>query len=547
LVRMKQRLKSSKKSFFPLLKLILLSLIAVLILTFHNSTLAQVGRFHGDAFVSADIGDARVLIPFLADDSASSGICGLVFNGLTKLDKNLDITGDLAKRWKVSKDGLVITFYLRKGVKWHDGCAFTAEDVKFTYEALLDPKNGCPYTASYSDIKKIEIIDSHTIRFIYEKPYAPALHKLGMGIIPKHILENQGLRTSLFRRNPTGTGPYRFKKWKTDEYIVLEANEDYFEHAPYVDKHVTRIIPNQAVQFLELVAGSVDSMGLTPYQYRYRTDTERFKENFDTYKYLSHSYVYIGYNLEDPLFRDKKVRRALSYAVDKKEIIDGVLLGLGEICTGPFLKGTRFYSETAPSYLYDIEKAKSLLSEAGWADHDGDGVLDKDGIPFKFKLITNQGNKVRQDIATLVQRQLSRIGIKADVQTIAWAAFLNEFIDKKNFQAVILGWTMPQDPDCYNVWHSESSKEGGLNFISYKNDEVDKLIVEGRTTFDEEKRGVIYRKIHEFIAGDAPYTFLYFPYATPAVSKRFRGIEPAPAGISYNFIDWHVMQNERKY
>lgn len=544
---MKQRLKSSKKSFSPLLKLILLSLIAVSILTFRNSTLAQVGHSHGDAFVSADIGDARVLIPFLADDSASSGICGLVFNGLTKLDKNLDIIGDLAERWEVSKDGLVITFYLRKGVKWHDGHPFTAEDVKFTYEALLDSKNGCPYTASYSDITEIEIIDSHTIRFVYERPYAPALHKLGMGIIPKHILENQNLRTSLFRRNPAGTGPYRFKKWKTDEYIVLEANEDYFEHAPYVDKHVTRIIPNQAVQFLELVAGSVDSMGLTPYQYRYRTSTKRFEENFNTYKYLSHSYVYIGYNLEDPLFADKRVRHALSYAVDKKEIIDGVLLGLGEICTGPFLKRTRFYSKKAPSYLYNIEKAKSLLSEAGWSDHDGDGVLDKDGIPFKFKLITNQGNKARQDIATLVQRQLSKIGIKADVQTIAWAAFLNEFIDKKNFQAVILGWTMPQDPDCYNVWHSKSSKEGGLNFISYKNDEVDKLIVEGRTTFDEEKRGVIYRKIHELIAGDAPYTFLYFPYATPAVSKRFRGIEPAPAGISYNFIDWHVTADERKY
>jgi len=517
------------------------------IFLFLSSPILAQERDFGDAFVTAELGDARVLVPFLADDSASSSISSLVFNGLTKLDKNLNIVGDLAESWEVSEGGLVITFYLKKDVKWHDDYPLTAEDVKFTYEALLDPKNGCPYTASYTDIERIEIIDNHTITFTYRRPYVPALHKLGMGIIPKHILAGQDIRTSAFKRSPTGTGPYKFNKWKTDQYIILESNKDYFEHRPYIDKRVSRIIPNQAIQFLELSSGSIDSMGLTPYQYKHRAVTKRFKENFNTYKYLSHAYTYIGYNLEDPLFKDVRVRQAFSYAVNKKEIIEGVLLGFGEVCTGPFLKGTKWYSMDAAGYSYDIDKAKALLREAGWSDTDGDGMLDNGGVDFKFKLITNQGNKMRQDIATLVQRQLSLLGIKVEIQTIAWAAFLNEFIDKKKFQAVILGWTIPQDPDCFNVWHSESSKEGGLNFISYKNEEVDRLIVEGRAMFDVEKRERIYKRIHELIARDAPYTFLYFPYATPAVSKRFRGIEPAPAGIGHNFIDWYVTPGERKY
>ena len=463
------------------------------------------------------------------------------------MDKDLNIIGDLAESWDISKDGTEITFFLKKGIKWHDGTPLTARDVKFTFKAILDPKNACPYAASYQDIESIEIIDDFTVKFKYSKPYAPALSKLGTAIIPEHIYRKEDLRTSKLRRNPIGCGPYIFKKWKTDQYIILESNKDYFEHRPYIDRTVTRVIPDQAVQFLELLTGGIDAMALNSYQYFYRTDTDKFKTNYKKYKYLSRGYSYIGYNLNDPLFRDRNVRKALSYAVNKDEIIKGVLMGSGEPCTGPFFRETPYYSTKAEAYKYDKEKAQQLLLEAGWQDTDGDEILDKDGKPFKFKLITNQGNKEREDIATIVQKEWKELGIDVDIQILAWASFLNEFVDKKNFQAVILGWTLPIDPDCYIVWHSASSKKGGLNFISYKNEEVDKLIVEGRRTFDVEKRIKIYNKIHEIIADEAPYTFLYFPYTRIAVSKRFKGIEPAPAGIGYNFIDWYVDPGDRKY
>ncbi|MGB2630826.1 MAG: peptide-binding protein [Candidatus Omnitrophota bacterium] len=501
-----------------------------------------------DAYVSAGIGDARILVPFLADDVSSGSVCGLIFNGLTKVDKDLKVVGDLAESWDVLDGGLTITFHLRKGVKWHDGAPFTAEDVRFTYETILDPGTGCPYISSYSSIKTITVIDPYTIRFDYNRPYAPAILKFGMGIVPKHLFEKAGdVRKSAYAIAPVGTGPYRFTRWERGRYIILEENPEYFEHRPGIKHYIYRLIPDQAVQFLELVSGGVDSMSLNPYQYRYRSETSEFRERIRKYHYLAHSYTYIGYNLKDPFFADKKVRQALSYAINKKEIINAVLLGLGESCTGPFLKGSLYYDDSVPGYAYDPDKAARLLREAGWEDTDGDGILEKEGQEFKVTLVTNQGNQVREDIATVVQDQWAKLGIKVEINVIAWAAFLDQFVNKKKFQAMILGWTIPLDPDPYSVWHSDSMRPGGLNFISYSNPKVDELIVLGREEFAPAVRREIYHEIHRVISEDAPYTFLFFPYATPAIDKRFKGIIPAPAGIGYNFIDWYVPEDEVKY
>ncbi|MBN1871574.1 MAG: peptide-binding protein, partial [Candidatus Omnitrophica bacterium] len=394
---------------------------------------------YGDAYVTGSIADAVNLIPFLSTDSASHEITGLVFNGLTKVDKDLNIVGDIAERWEVSGDGLQITFHLRRGICWHDGKPLTSADVKFTFDTIRDPKTGCPYIASYQDIESVEVIDDYTVKFVYSQPYAPALSKLGTEIVPSHILKNEDLQRTPFKRRPLGSGRYIFEKWKTDQYIILKSNADYFEHRPYIDRYVTRVIPDQAVQYLELITGGIDTMGLTSYQYLFRTETDKFKVSYNKYKYLSHSYSYIGYNLEDPLFKDERVRRGLSYAVDRDKIIEGVLYGLGEVCSGPFFKETPYYNRNAEVYRYNKDTAKALFKEAGWVDTNGDGILDKDGTEFRFKLITNQGNKEREDIATIVQNQWRDIGVDVDVQVIAWATFLNEFVDKKNFQAVILG------------------------------------------------------------------------------------------------------------
>ncbi|MCK4851496.1 MAG: peptide-binding protein [Candidatus Omnitrophica bacterium] len=501
-----------------------------------------------DAYVSAGIGEARILLPLFADDVSSGTICGLVYNGLTRTDKDLKITGDLAERWEVLDHGLTIVFYLRRDVRWHDGAPFTAEDVRFTFETILDPGTGCPYISGFTDIEKIRVIDPYTIRFEYKRPYAPALLKLGMGVIPEHLFRDEkDIRKSVYARAPVGTGPYRFSRWETGQYIVLEANQDYFEHPPGIKRYVFRVIPDQAVEFLELISGGIDSMQLNPYQYRYRSDTPEFKERINRYLYLAPSYTYIGYNFKDPILKDKKVRQALSHAINKREIIDAVLLGLGEVCTGPFRRESAYYDDSVSLSGYNPEKAAALLREAGWKDADGNGILEKDGREFRLRLATNQGNQTREDVAAVVQRQWAALGIKTEIQVIAWAAFLDQFIGRRDFQAVILGWSLPIDPDCYSVWHSDSMRKGGLNFISYSNERVDRLIEEGRREFVPAKRREIYHEIHRCIAEQAPYTFLFFNYSTPAVNRRFKGIRPEPAGIAYNFIDWYVPEREVKY
>ena len=510
-----------------------------------NSLQQDISR---DAYVDASIGDARVLIPVYADDSVSGGICGLIYNGLTKVDKDLNIAGDLAERWDVSDDGLVITFYLRKGVKWHDGEPFTSKDVKFTFETIKDPATGSPYISGFSDIRSIRAIDPYTVQFEYSAPYAPALLKLGMGIIPEHIFADiKDIRRSEYARAPVGTGPYMFSEWESEKFIILKANPEYFMRVPGIKRYVCKILPDQSVQYLELVSGEIDSMTLTPYQYKYRSDIKEFRERINKYRYLTPSYTYLGYNMKDPVLSDLRVRRALSRAVNKKEIIDAALLGLGEPCTGHFWKDSVYYNHEVDLYGYDPGEAVRLLAQAGWKDTDGDGVLDKDGLVLSLKIVTNQGNKVREDVATIVQRQWADIGVKAEIQVVAWASFIDQIIDKKKFQVILLAWMLPLDPDCYSVWHSDSIREGGLNAVSYSNPAVDLLIEKGRREFDIEKRKEVYHEIHRLIAEDAPYTFLYFSYRTPGINKRFRGIEESPVGLYHNFIDWHVPRDEVRY
>lgn len=502
---------------------------------------------YGDIIVRGDIGDASNLIPILASDSASHSIAGLIYNGLVKYDKNMNIVGDLAESWDISKNGLVITFHLRKGVKWHDGRPFTAKDVLYTYQVTVDPKTPTAYAGDFLKVKKAEVLDDYTFRVTYDKPFAPSLISWSSAILPRHLLEGQDITKSSLARHPVGTGPYLFKEWLAGQKIVLVSNADYFEGRPYVGGHVTRIIPDMATMFLELRARNIDMMGLTPLQYTRQTENNLFRQSFDKYRYLAFAYTYLGYNLKHPFFVDKRVRQAISYAINKEEIISGVLLGLGKPATGPYKPGTWAYNENVKTYSYNPQKARELLRAAGWTKTNNDGFLEKDGLPFTFELITNQGNETRQKCAEIIQRQLKEVGIDVKIRILEWAAFINDFINKRRFEAVILGWTIPLDPDAYDVWHSSKTAPEELNFISYKNPEVDALLEKARSTFDQKLRKKYYDRFQEILVEDQPYTFLYVPDELVIISKRFRGIEPAPIGLSHNFIKWYVPKDEQKY
>jgi peptide/nickel transport system substrate-binding protein len=222
-------------------------------------------------------------------------------------------------------------------------------------------------------------------------------------------------------------------------------------------------------------------------------------------------------------------------------------LGLGQDATGPYKPGTWPYNPNVRRYPHDPAKARELLAEAGWRDSDGDGILDKDGRPFSFTIVTNQGNDPRMKSGEIIQRRLRDVGIDVRLRVIEWASFLKEFINPGNFDATIMGWSIPPDPDSYDVWHSSKTRMGELNFVNFKNAEVDELLEKGRRTINQQERKKYYDRFQEILAEEQPYTFLFVPDALPVVAARFRGIEAAPAGIMHNFNEWYVPEGEQKY
>jgi peptide/nickel transport system substrate-binding protein len=501
---------------------------------------------YGDTIITSSIGEPSNLVPLLSSDGASHEVAGYIYNGLVKYDRDLNIVGDLAESWDISKDNLSITFHLRKNVVWHDGKPFTAHDVMYTYKVTVDPKTPTAYAGDFRLVKKAEVLDDYTFRVSYDKPFAPALMSWGIAIMPRHLLEGKDITASPLRRSPIGTGPFIFREWIAGDRVILTANPNYFEGRPYLDRYMMRIIPDSATTFLELKQSGIDMAGLTPMQTLRQTDFPKFKREFNKFKYLSFTYVYLGYNLRHQFFKDKRVRQAISYGINKKEIIDGILLGEGVEATGPFKPDMWAYNGNVKKYEYNKEKALALLKEAGF-QKGPNGILQKNGTPFEFTVLVNQGNDVRIKCAELIQRRLSEIGIGVKIRVLEWAALINEFIDKRNFEALVMGWSISQDPDPFDVWHSSKQGTKELNFIGFENKEADDLLVKARHTLDREERKKYLFRFQEILAEEQPYTFLFVPYANVAIHKRFKGIDPGPAGIMYNFIKWYVPENQRRY
>jgi peptide/nickel transport system substrate-binding protein len=502
----------------------------------------------GDAIVVASASDARTLIPILASDSSSAEICGLLFNGLVKYDKDLNIVGDLAESWEIKEGGLVIVFHLKKNVRWHDGYPFSAEDVVFTYQRIIDPHVPTPYASDFLKVSSCEAVDPLTVRVTYREPFAPALMSWGLWIMPKHILEGVDLNQGSFpKKIPIGTGPYKFKNWARQEKIELVANADYFDQAPFITRYISRVIPDPATLFFELETLGVDAAGLSPLQFTRQTTNKLFNNAYRKFRTPGFQYTYLAYNLTDERFSDKRVRRALSYAVNTEQIIRIVLLGLGRPITGPFLPQSWAYDQSVQPMAFDPDRARTLLTDAGWIDTDHDGWVEKNGEEFTFTILVNQGLDVRTKTAELIQKYLKDVGVRVKIKVLEWSALLTEFIDKRRFEAVLLGWSLSKDPDVYDIWHSSKTKEGEFNFISFKNAEVDKQLEEGRRTFDIEKRAACYHRIHRIIAEEQPVMFLFAPDSLDVISSRIEGIAPAPAGISYNFTKWWVPKDKQRY
>jgi peptide/nickel transport system substrate-binding protein len=465
-------------------------------------------------------GEVSVLNPILSTDSVSSAVEGAIFSGLVTVNEKLEMVPDLAERWEVLPDGKTWTFHLRRNVKWHDGVPFTADDVKFTFDSILNPKvNSVRRSDFIIEGKPIEfkVIDQNTVQAILPQPFAPFLINAGIGILPRHLLAGKDINKADFNRKPVGTGPFSFKEWRSGDHVTVVRNPDYYLGKPLLAQIVYKEIPDENSRLVALEADEIDETDIPPKDYA-RMKTAK---GVNVYEYDALLYTYLGFNLASPKFANPKVRQALVYATDKKQLVDLIFKGLASPAYAPSAPVSWAYSNKVPKYEFDPEKARRLLKEAGQEN-------------LEFTILVNQGNKEREKAAVILQQQYKKVGVKVNVRVLEWSALLkivNAPKDPKDFDAVIMGWSLGLDPDAYSIWHS-SQYPRGFNFVKYNNSEVDKLLVEGRTTIKKDQRRKIYRQLWNLIAADQPYIFLWYPKTVSGIRERVGGLsKPGPAGM----------------
>jgi ABC-type transport system substrate-binding protein len=462
-----------------------------------------------------------------------------------------------------TEENPVIVFHLRRGVRFHDGREVTSRDVRFTYETIMDARNLSPRVPDFEPIKSIETPDSYTVRVIYKELFQPGFESWAMGILPEHLLNRDALaaearaagkdpatfsvRDSQFNRRPVGSGPFRFASWDSDVSIRLERNDGYWEGPPNFQEYLIRILPDALTAELAFYAGTSDGYVAQAHQVARLQNDPRFHVN----SVLGLGYSYIGYNLRRPVFQDGRVRTALGMSINVDEIIRYVLYGQGRRTTGPFPQQTAYYDPDVMPVPYDPEGAARLLAEAGWRKN-AKGILEKDGKPLEFTLITNSGNDERQAIMVIVQNAWRRLGVKVEILALEWAVFIRERVNKLDFDAVVLGWSMGLDADIYQIFHSSQAGPQQLNFVGYANPRADELMVRIRREYDDARQTALARELHRLIAHDQPYTFLYVRRSLalldgkiarevrrPDGTTQFLPFEPNRLGrINFHFNEW---------
>jgi len=540
----------------------------------------------GDWLVNHSLTDPEQLNPLTSSDATASEILGYIFEGLLTRDpRTLELRPLIAEsRPVISQDKLIYTFRIRRDARFQDGRPVTGEDVLFSVKAIKCPLVNAPFLRVYfNSLIDAQLVDEYTIRFVMKEPYFRNESVLGgITILPRHYYDPENLLgkatvgsllqdpakqpdpvrrfadnfNKSYNRNPMGSGPYKFHSWKTGQEVDLLRDPKYWGKDKagidqvYLDRIKYRIINNQDAALVTLKSGGLDMIDrLTPVQHVRGTGSERFKRQFQKLSYFTPYYSYIGWNNDHPIFKDKRVRQALSYLTDRRQILKTILFDLGELVDGPIYFFRPEYDKTLYSYPYDPKKAMELLAQAGWKDTDGDGILDKviDGrrIPFRFEFKSPSGASTGKSVVLVLQDELKRHGIVATIREIDWTIFLDD-VKNHRFDVVVMAWGMSaSEPDEYQVWHSSQAANKGSNHISYKNGRVDKILEDYRREFDPKKRIELYKEFQKILNQEQPYTFLFARKFVSAVQRRFRGTEVYPEGLKPQ--EWWVPPSARRY
>ncbi|NLN93787.1 MAG: hypothetical protein GX130_10840 [Candidatus Hydrogenedens sp.] len=483
------------------------------------------------------------LNPLTSTDYYASTVLAWVFDTLLDRDQEtLESQPALAERWEISEDHLAYTFYLRRDVVFSDGAPLTARDVKFTFDKVMDPAVDAPNLRNYYiDIRECEVLDEYTVRFVCNEAYYQHLIMLGgLSIIPEHIYGEGDFNRHANNRKPVGSGMYTLEEWETGQRISLHRNDSYWgtreKGWPWFDRIEYAIIPDDNTAFQVLTKGELDFMSMPAELFMRRANTARFQQRFNRFAYFRPAYNYLGWNMRKSMFQDKRTRQALTMLLDRELIRDEIYYGQAEVIAGNFMPGSAEWNEDIEPWPFDPERAKELLARMGWEANEKTGLLERNGIPFRFDAATTNQNPVAEKVLTLYKEELARVGIELTIRLMEWASLL-ERVDKREFDAILMGWSMPPDPDPYQVWHS-SQADAGSNYVGFINPEADEIVEAARRSFDKEERIRLYKRFQEILHEEQPYLFLLTPKVLAAGDKRLHGIQVYPFGVDQR--EWFV-------
>ncbi|MFH1454227.1 MAG: peptide-binding protein [Armatimonadota bacterium] len=473
----------------------------------------------------------RTINPVMASDGTSMALCNLIFNPLVKFNENMEITGSLAEGWEISKDKKTWTFFLRKDVRWHDGTPFTARDVKFTFDKLYDENTNTFNRGMFIINNKpvdVKVIDDYKVQFTLPEVFAPFETYLTMlGIVPEHLLKDADINKCEFNNTPVGTGPYKLQAWHQGDKIILEANKDYFDGSPKIQQIVYKIMPSREAGKIALQRQEIDIYSPLDEQDLKTLNEYSFLKKYEAPEF---DYYYLAFDLTNPVFKDIDVRRAINHAIDKEKLLNNVAPGMGDIINGPMPKASWAYTDNVIIYNYDPKKAEELLEKSGYKKG-SDGIYEKDGKKLEFEIMYLQTNPRFHKIGVLIQSFLNTVGIKASLRSYETNVMYDKSYPGK-FEAVIWDWFETPDPDCYTEWHSSQSGDDGMNYLSYSNPKVDKLLEQARTTYDRGERKKLYIEFQQIVSEDAAYVFLWSPRSVSGVNTRLKGYgKENPMGI----------------
>ena len=498
----------------------------------------------GDMLVVGAEVDLDTMFPPTSNSVSSSDVYGNIYWYLMRSNPDfITVRPGLADSFRFSEDSLSIDFFIHPGITWHDGEPFSADDVVFAHDVCRAPEIGWSAVSWLDHITSVEALNPLTVRFTFDEQYMYQLQDANVCFpLPKHILGDvpyAEMAEHPIAREPVGNGPFRFVSWESGQEVVIEANPDFALGRPHLNRVTFRIIPDQTSLVTQIQNGDIDLW--TRFGPAFYPQLSEAPE-LTVHSYPGRSYTYVAWNRLDPLLEDKRVRQALTMAIDRQQIVDALVYGQATVGTQPLISTIWAHDPTIEPYPFDPERAGALLDEAGWTDSNGDGVRDKDGRELKFRMSTNGNNRMRVDIVTVIQQQLKDVGVEVTPNVLEFNTFIDQLLGKE-YQAAVGGWNVGIKAALASLF----GKDALFNFVSADNERMLELMAQAELERDRKKAKLLWSEMQRIAVDETYYTFLFQLNDLHVINERFENTDMNAYGWGFNLEEWFVPEGRQRY